>query len=125
MKDILIFNAKALNNIDNINKLSSEFYSKTGLKLSITFNGSKGYLDNIEFNCELRKSENKIPISLINYVKGADDGIVVISIDNEKIYTNYTLEPVLLIAANKLGGIDKVIDMTNAIKIYNESLCIK
>ena len=120
MKDILIFNAKFLKNTDNLNQLLNEFYSKTGLKLSIIFNGSKGYLDNIEFKCESRKSINKVPMFLINNVKGADDGIVIISIDEDKIYTKYNLEEVLVFASVKLGGIQNVIDIKNALKIYNE-----
>lgn len=120
MKDILIFNAKFLKNTDNLNQLLNEFYSKTGLKLSIIFNGSKGYLDNIVFECESRKSINKVPMSLINNIKDADDGIVIISIDEDNIYTKYSLEEVLVCASVKLGGIQNVIDVKNAVKTYNE-----
>jgi hypothetical protein len=51
-KDIVKFDMSVLNSIDGINHLLGICYKKTGEKFRFSFNGSKGYLDNIEFYCE-------------------------------------------------------------------------
>lgn len=59
----LIFSFKLpfLSDFEFIQSTVGYFYRKTGHKLSINFNGSKGYLDNIEFQCEgFQKNETNI-----------------------------------------------------------------
>lgn len=51
-KKILGFQLGALHSMDNINIILKGCYTETGEKFSIHFNGSAGYLDNIEFTCE-------------------------------------------------------------------------
>ncbi|WP_281991208.1 hypothetical protein [Aquimarina aggregata] len=46
------FSLYHIESIHFINSLMSLFYRETGNKLSIHFNGSKGYLSNIEFESE-------------------------------------------------------------------------
>lgn len=65
-KIILSFQLGALHNMDNINNILKDCYKKTGQKFSINFNGSKGYLDNIEITSEGDNlSENSIEYALL------------------------------------------------------------
>lgn len=61
MKQIAKFKLSELRNFDTIQETISQGYKKTGLKFSVHFNGSKGYLDNIEISCEL-SSPARTPI---------------------------------------------------------------
>lgn len=54
MKEILItkFKLHSIENISFISYLCELGYRKTGNKFRVSFNGSKGYLDNFEISCE-------------------------------------------------------------------------
>jgi hypothetical protein len=62
-KKILSFQLGALHDMGNINNILRDCYKKTGEKFSINFNGSSGYLDNIEITGEV----NNIPYNRIEY----------------------------------------------------------
>ena len=54
MKEQLIvkFKLPMLENLPTISAIVNIGYEKTGNKFSVAFNGSKGYLSNIEISCE-------------------------------------------------------------------------
>lgn len=63
MKDEILILKTDLDNIFKyyfIDWLCRNGYNKTGCKFSISFNGSKGYLDNISIDCEGNFSESGI-----------------------------------------------------------------
>lgn len=63
MKETLIIKTELSNLFDPIiiRMICSEGYLKTGCKFSIVFNGSKGYLSNLQVICEgVQKEENRI-----------------------------------------------------------------
>jgi len=49
---LLKFKLPMLNNLQMIEDICYTGYMKTGRKFSVIFNGSKGYLSNIEITCE-------------------------------------------------------------------------
>ena len=65
-KRILSFELGALHNMNNINDILKDCYKKTGQKFNINFNGSKGYLNNIEITSEGNNlSDNRIEYALL------------------------------------------------------------
>lgn len=57
LKRILGFKLPIITDLDNINFMCSYGYKETGNKFSVNFNGSKGYLSNIEISCEGKQEE--------------------------------------------------------------------
>jgi len=57
LKRILGFKLPIITDLDNINFICSYGYKETGNKFSVNFNGSKGYLSNIEVSCEGKQEE--------------------------------------------------------------------
>ena len=73
-KRIVGFQLGALNSINVINDILSDCYKATGQKFSINFNGSKGYLDNIEISAEEENvSENRIEYAMLRQVKNYNE----------------------------------------------------
>jgi len=72
MKEKLIITFKSILIGHEIEEIVSAGYNKTGNKFSVIFNGSKGYLDNIEFVCEGKQKDgiNYIHIDSIRNQKG-------------------------------------------------------
>ena len=71
-KEKLIYRFKLIdiNNWDILKAICEEGYNKTGLKFSIRFEGSKGYLSHIEISCQGRNDDdNKI------FVRGGLDNL--------------------------------------------------
>ena len=65
MKERLIIKTSGIQIMegDFVRTIVGFFYRLTGNKISIIFNGSKGYLDNIELSCEGNQKEG---INIIN-----------------------------------------------------------
>ena len=58
---LLKFKLPMIQNLSFVDIIVSMGYRKTGNKFSVVFNGSKGYLSNIEISCEgCQKEENRI-----------------------------------------------------------------
>lgn len=63
-KKLLGFQLPMIENVSIIEAICSLGYSETGNKFSVNFNGSKGYLDNIEISCEgVQKENNRINVN--------------------------------------------------------------
>jgi len=55
------FKLPMIENLSLVNVIVSKGYRKTGNKFSVEFNGSKGYLSNIEISCEgTQKERNNV-----------------------------------------------------------------
>ena len=64
-KLILQFKLPMITNLSFIEQIVKQGYEKTGNKFTVSFNGSKGYLDNIEITCEgiqLPTNHNRIVV---------------------------------------------------------------
>lgn len=57
-KLILTIQLHLIADIFMINRLCNECYKKTGEKFTVAFNGSKGYLSNVEISCEGKQTAN-------------------------------------------------------------------
>lgn len=62
-KLVLKFKLPHIENISLVECLCAVGYRETGNKFSVAFNGSKGYLDNIEISCEgYQKADNRLTL---------------------------------------------------------------
>jgi hypothetical protein len=80
MKEKLIFKFKLplINELQLITTICSYGYRKTQNKFSVNFNGSKGYLSNIEITCEgNQKEENRIFVENLMNKDGSFKNIIV------------------------------------------------
>jgi hypothetical protein len=60
-KLIIKFKLPLLNNLSLINVIVSHGYRQTGNKFTVYFNGSRGYLSNVEISCEgYQKERNNV-----------------------------------------------------------------
>jgi len=90
---------KKLTNIDEIMDICRVFYNKTGHKISVKYNGSKGYLTNVEFESEgfqTHASNNRITFELteqgelivtdtiIEFYNSSKDGLRIAHLTNEE-----------------------------------------
>jgi len=66
--EIIKFKLPLIERLSLVNLICNMGYKATGNKFSVAFNGSKGYMSNIEIYCEGKQSEkNIIPVeSLVN-----------------------------------------------------------
>ena len=68
LKKIVGFKLPLITDFENINFIVSHCYRETGDKFSINFNGSKGYLDNVEIVSEGAQMFGTNRISLMNFM---------------------------------------------------------
>lgn len=65
-------------NLSIVDTIVTMGYRKTGNKFSVAFNGSKGYLSNIEISCEgYQKAENRIFVESLRNKDGSLQSIMV------------------------------------------------
>jgi hypothetical protein len=75
---LLRFKLPLIQNLEIINSIVVLGYRKTYNKFSVSFNGSKGYLSNIEITCEgFQKEENRIFVEKLRNKDGSLKNIMV------------------------------------------------
>lgn len=82
-----------INNLSLINAIVVMGYRKTGNKFTVAFNGSKGYLSNIEISCEgYQTANNKIFIERLFLENGSLKNVIVYMFYSEKSGIRLTLD---------------------------------
>ncbi len=75
---LIRFKLPMIQNLEIVSSIVSLGYRKTGNKFSVSFNGSKGYLSNIEISCEgYQKEENRIFVESLRNKDGSLKSIMV------------------------------------------------
>lgn len=75
---LLKFKLPMICDLSLINAIVSLGYRKTENKFRVSFNGSKGYLDNIEISCEgYQKEENRISLYKLRNKNGSLKSVMV------------------------------------------------
>ena len=75
---LLKFKLPMIQDLSLVNSIVSIGYRKTGNKFTVAFNGSKGYLSNIEISCEgYQKEENRIFVESLQNKDGSLKSIMV------------------------------------------------
>ena len=96
-KLIYVFKISQMN-IFTLANIVTEGYNNTGMKFSITFNGSKGYLDNIEISCEgKQKSTNNI-IQTVEFI--TEEG----KLEDKTICVFYSEEEGVTVVINEISN---------------------
>lgn len=71
-KLILKFNLQLIAKLTILDMIVRCGYKRTGNKFSVSFNGSKGYMDNVEISCEgWQKENNRIDLFLLTNKNGS------------------------------------------------------
>jgi hypothetical protein len=77
-KLLLKFKLPMIQDLSMVDTIVSMGYEKTGNKFTVAFNGSKGYLSNIEISCEgYQKAENRIFVESLRNKNGSLKSIMV------------------------------------------------
>lgn len=75
---LLKFKLPMIYNLSFVEAIVSMCYRKTGNKFTVAFNGSKGYLSNIEIFCEgYQKEENRILVERLRNKNGSLKSVMV------------------------------------------------
>ena len=75
---LLKFKLPMIQDLSMVDAIVSMGYRKTGNKFTVAFNGSKGYLSNIEISCEgYQKEENRIFVESLRNKNGSLKSIMV------------------------------------------------
>lgn len=87
MKEILIlkFPLPLIQDLAIVNMIVTIGYRETGNKFTVAFNGSKGYLSNIEISCEgHQKEDNRIMVENLTNKNGSLKKVLVYIFYSEK-----------------------------------------
>lgn len=76
---LLKFKLPMIQDLSMVDRIVSMGYRKTGNKFTVAFNGSKGYLSNIEISCEgYQKEDNRI---FVESLRNKDGGLLNIMVN--------------------------------------------